>query len=173
MADLPLMCQPPNKRPTVITEAMAQVAADKIAAELLAHEPELGPANEVAADIVKVAGRNLHMDGYEIARDLERYKHWLPDFGMAEILDQYGSLCSAALREAEKRWGAENPMVPPYPIGTIVTTRHGAGPIECIDEYGVHSYIVLVDGRHLIIAFEDVTPQPEPKPSDPVGASDG
>src|SRR5258708_5274286 len=72
MADLPLMCQPPNKRPTVITEAMAQVAADKIAAELLAHEPELGPANEVAADIVKVAGRNLHMDGYEIARDLER-----------------------------------------------------------------------------------------------------
>jgi hypothetical protein len=166
MAELPLTCASPNKRPTVITDAMAQAAADEIATELVAYEPDLGDANEVAADILWVTRFSRQMDGYEIASDLERSRHWSPDFGMAEILDGFGSACFDKLREAEKQWGAENPMEPPHPIGTSVTTRHGAGPIERINEYGVHSYIVLVDGHHLVIPFEDVTP------TEPTEASD-
>jgi len=107
-------------------------------------------------DIVRVTQCDRHLDGYQIARELEKQRHWDCDFSIAECLDSFSAECHLALEVAEKVWAAENPMPPPFAAGTVVKTPHGAGPIERIYEYGPAKYIVLVDGRHLIIPFEDV-----------------
>ena len=154
MSELPLVCAMPNKRPRVATEAMRRDAAESVVADI---SGDIGNKSEAVDDILAVTRRNQHMDGYQIARELERCKHWDCDMEIAEALDGFASACSMAVYEAQKKWAAENPIEPPFPVGTTVKTPHGVGAIDRVYEHGPHQYVVPLKGMMLVINFEDVS----------------
>lgn len=97
------------------------------------------------------------MDGYEIAKKLENDFGWgdlcLQD---AEDLDSIDSVVRDAEEEARKAWVAEWDIKPPLPIGTAITR----GVIASVSEHMSATYLVkergcTVDGRHLVVKFED------------------
>lgn len=96
------------------------------------------------------------MDGYELARELDRYASW--DLTMADVeeLDAMTSIVGQLHREAEKKWGEEHQMQPPFPVGAEI----GEGVIAGIYEHQPAYYLVkergcTQDGRFLLIRFED------------------
>lgn len=96
-----------------------------------------------------------HMDGYELARELDKNYYWDLTRDEMEQLDDMGEIVNDLLSEAEKQWFEENNIQPPLPIGT----RIKEGVIAGIDKYGVARYLVKENGcidpnRHLLIKFE-------------------
>lgn len=127
-----------------ITKEMVIEAAKKIAEKL-------------EGDAEAIAKHYRHpMDGYELARELDRYEGWdltMPD---VEELDCLSSIVSDLHRQAEKKWVRENDIQPPLPIGTRI--EHGV--IHSVCDYSAAKYRVkedgcTQDGRFLLIRFED------------------
>jgi hypothetical protein len=155
---LPLMCNPPNPRPRQLTDAMLREAGAMVIRQFV-KDGSL-PAKELdeaICDLLSVTRHDRHMDGYEIAKILERYHHWTCNRDMLEIFDEFSINCGTLLEKAEIEWAAENPMGPPFPIGTTVKTPHGNGQIEKVSKWHVARYIVGIEGRHLVVMFEDVS----------------
>lgn len=135
------------KRPTV-TDEMKLEAAKQVAENLNDADPQ------TIADHWR-----SYMDGYALARELDRYCGW--DFTMQEVeeLDSMGSIVDGLLREAEKKWAEETKPEPPLPIGAATTK----GEITGISNYSAAAYEVKPFGqvdeecgnRRLIIRFED------------------
>lgn len=155
-----------TERPTRLTPEMALAAARKTAAELVseghlpAHELE-----EAVRDIAK-HGR-LHGDGYDLAKDLDRYSYWDCDLHMAETLDSFSHYAQQEIHAAQKAWAEANNITPPLLSGTRVTLGNGeTGEITGVYEYGVAQFLVKIDGdeqaektqRRRIVNFEDVLP---------------
>lgn len=96
------------------------------------------------------------MDGYELARELDRYASW--DLTMADVeeLDEMTSIVGRLHREAEKKWGEEHPMQPPLPVGAEIKEGVIAGIYEhqpaC---YRVKEHGCTQVGRFLLIRFEN------------------
>ena len=118
-------------------------------------------ANEIAAkldgDAETIAKHYRHpMDGYELARELDRYAGWdltMPD---VEELDCMSSIVSDLHRKAEKKWVDENDIQPPLPVGTRITQ----GVIDSVCDQSAARYRVKENGctqagRFLLIRFED------------------
>ena len=158
-----LTCKRANSRPRDVTDEMATRAAIKVAEGLLksgANFDEHDTAEDIADDIVKATRFNRHVDGYNIARDLERLCYWSPDAEMVKVLDTFGWRCRDEMAAALKVWAAENPMERTFPDGVRVTTPHGQGIIHGVSDYTPFSYLVKTDKERkglLIVAFEDVT----------------
>lgn len=130
-----------------ITEAMILEAAKQVAAEL-------------EGDAESIAKHYRHgMDGYELARKLDRNCFW--DFTMAdvEVLDGMRSIVHELHRKAEKEWGEQCQPEPPLPIGAKIKQ----GVIEGICEHSPGKYRVKENGcttekrwkRWLLVNFED------------------
>lgn len=134
------------------TEAMAKAA---VLAYISRHSLDWGDAGKAASDIAKEFRDG--MDGYELAKHLERYCYW-DDLSLqdAEDLDGVSLVIRDAEEAARKAWVAEWGIQPPLPVGTHIKQ----GVIAGVDEYGAARYTVkehgcTQDGRHLIVKFED------------------
>jgi hypothetical protein len=131
------------ERPEV-TEEMLFEAANKI-------------ADRIDCDAEDIAQYYEHpMDGYQLARELDRYASW--DLTMSEVeeLDCMSGIVDELLGAAEKQWFAENDIQPPLPVGTM-TTR---GVIAGVCTHSVERYLVKETGctqagRFLLVKFED------------------
>jgi malic enzyme len=114
-------------------------------------------AEKLDGDAETIAEHYRHpMDGYELARELDRYAGW--DFTMPDVeeLDCMSSIVSGLHREAEKKWAAETDIQPPLPIGT----RIKEGVIDSVCNHSAARYRVKEngctnEGRFLLIRFED------------------
>jgi hypothetical protein len=103
------------------------------------------------------------MDGYELAKRLDRYEGWDTTREEMESLDEMGYLVSSALSKAEKEWFERTNPQPPLEVGTVIRLRDGIGAITGIYKYGPAKYLVKPDGqddatsgqRRIIINFED------------------
>lgn len=144
---------------------IALAAAKELAADL-AKEDLIGP-DQVEASARQIAKHaRTHMDGYEIARELEKYSCWECNLQVAEALDGWSSIVRSHIEAAEKEWFARNTIQPPLPIDTRVKLHRGeTGTITAIDKYGTAKYCVAIDGdpeaassmqRRRIVNFEDV-----------------
>ena len=131
------------KRPQV-TEDMIQQAADVVAPKL-------------EADAESIVQAYSHpMDGYELAKALERECLWDVSRDDMEMLDEVESIVSSLYRNAEKEWFDSNDIQPPLPVGTEIKQ----GVIKGIYEYMPAYYKVKEHGcddpsRHLLIKYED------------------
>ena len=153
------MTLPPNKRPRHVTEPMARVAAEKIVDELLKLDGFLAEDRDGIVDDIASLRTHYHEDGYKLARELEQCRHWECDMAVAEVLDGFARLCRRELEKAQRAWETENPMEPPFPVGTSVKTpSRGVGVITAIHR---SSYSVrtpeLPPGSVWIIPFEEVS----------------
>ena len=107
------------------------------------------------ADIIAENYRHP-MDGYELARELDREEGW--DLTMLDVekLDAMSSIVSRLHAEAEKLWVKKNDIQPPLPIGTKIKE----GVIDSVYQHSAARYCVKADGctqdgRFLLIKFED------------------
>lgn len=127
----------------------------------ITKEMVLDAAKEIAekldGDAETIAEHYRHpMDGYELARELDRYAGW--DFTMQDVeeLDCLSSIVSELHRKAEKKWVEESDIQPPLPVGT----RIKQGVIDSVCDHSAARYRVKEDGctqddRFLLIRFED------------------
>ncbi len=133
------------KRPA-INKAMILAAAEQVAAEI-----------GDGADAQTIADNyRLYMNGYELARQLDRYCGW--DFTMAEVeaLDEMTGIVMQLQRDAEKTWAAEYNIQPKLPIGTAIKQGVIAGVCEhSAAKYRVKEHGCGQEGRFLLINFED------------------
>lgn len=146
-----------NPRPTVTQEMKLEAARLLVAA--------VGWPADHADDIASQF--NGSMDGYELAKELERWCSWDVPRDMMEELDGMQHHVDRLLAAAERKWFEENDIQPPHPIGTRIRDRRWKeGEVGRIDEiypHGVARYLVKPDGqddeasgiRRLIIKFED------------------
>ena len=97
-----------------------------------------------------------HMDGFELAKELDKYASWDTTRDDMEALDEVDYLVDRAEGLAVKAWAEEFKPEPPLPIGTRVKQ----GVITRIYEHTPATYCVKEDGctndtRSLLIKFED------------------
>lgn len=96
------------------------------------------------------------MDGYQLAKELDRNAYWDLTMSDVEELDGMSSIVERLHSEAEKKWFAENNIQPPLPVGTTIKQ----GVIVDIYKHAAARYSVkengcTKDGRFLLVKFED------------------
>ena len=97
-----------------------------------------------------------HMDGFELAKELDKYASWDTTRDDMDALDEVDYLVDRAEDLAVKAWAEEFEPEPPLPIGTRVKQ----GVITRIYEHTPAMYCIKEDGctnetRSLLIRFED------------------
>jgi len=138
------------ERPKV-THEMVLAAAQNLALE---NKWDAVMAGELA-DVYE-----SHMDGYELAKELESSYSWDISVMDVEALDYMDCEVRNIHRDACLSWVLETNIQPPLPIGTM-TTR---GEITGISTHDAASYLIRENGetnesRRLIVRFEDASAQ--------------
>jgi len=129
----------------IVTKEMILEAAKLIANKL----------DDADADTIAEYYRH-HMDGYELARELDKWCGWDLTMRDVEELDGMSSIVDDLHRQAEDRWFKDNNIQAPLPIGSKIKQ----GVIEGICQYTAARYLVKENGctkkdRFLLIRFED------------------
>lgn len=96
------------------------------------------------------------MDGFQLAKELDKSAYWDTTRDDMETLDEVDYLIDKAEKAAIKEWAATYDPQPPFPIGT----RIEQGVITGIYDYDPATYRVKENGctndtRSLIIKFEN------------------
>ena len=131
------------KRPTA-TKEMILAAATAV-------------AEKIGADAATIAEHyQPGMDGYELAKELDKYAYWDTSRDDMEALDEVDSLVDSAVKKAVKAWFIDNDIQPPLPIGTQIKE----GLITGVSDYSPAAYLVKEtgctdDSRHRLIRFEN------------------
>lgn len=122
--------RPRRNHPAVVEAALQSLAPEVI--EWLADEfdPKEQSVESVADDLRKAVQHSYDLNGFEIGKALERYAYWSGvDAALVEILDSFESHLWSARDDAVKAWVSANGVVPPFPVGTKVSTPWGVGTI--------------------------------------------
>lgn len=135
------------ERPKV-TKEMIAAAAKKLATEN-------GWDTNQATDLAKVY--RSHIDGYELAKELESRCCWDITVMDVDALDCMDSEVREIHRAACLAWVREHDIQPPLPIGTMTPK----GEITGIYEHDAACYLIRENGetnesRRLIVRFEEV-----------------
>lgn len=114
-------------------------------------------AARIDADAETIAKHYRHpMDGYELARELERYAFWDVDRDTMEQLDDMEWEVRRLHEEACRNWAAENNILPKLPAGTVIKRGTIAGVSEhSVAMYRVKEHGCTQEGRYLLVNFED------------------
>lgn len=152
-------------RPKTTTQEMRRAAAERTVDELIRHGHLTQAEREDSIDTLAKAGER-HLDGYQIAKNLDDRYHWDCNLAMAEDLDLFPHHLDDELKKAERAWFERVKPEPPFPDGTRVAFGRGCtGLIDGVYEYGVAKFAIKVDGdaeadtesrRRSIVNFEDV-----------------
>lgn len=147
----------PAPRPSVTTELIERAIREWAKAH---HRGE-----EEVADVIRCYSRRI--DGYELAKELERVAYWDIAVSDVEELDMVDNFVDDAVTQACWDWVKEHNIQPPLAVGARVQTYRGTGVIAAIDSRSPASYLVKLDGcadptRHAVIAFEKAQPQGVP-----------
>lgn len=153
-------------RPKTATAEMKEAAAAAIILQLIDDGLlEEGQYDQSVCDLAKMSTR---YDGYEIAKELDRWHGWNCDREMLDYFDNYSSEVRTMVDVVQYHWIKRHNIQPPFPIGATVTYRDGkTGVITDITEHFPGAYSIAEDGdplarspqqRRHIVHFEDVAP---------------
>ncbi|GGO89184.1 hypothetical protein GCM10011348_46340 [Marinobacterium nitratireducens] len=150
------MFNPP--RPTVTDEIVREAAAE--IAEKLGGSVD---------DIVKEY--SYPMDGYELAKELEKWHYWNIGRDDIDTLDEVDFRVSDLLKKAQQEWAEAHNIQPPFPVGTRVMcrSRRNTGVIDSICDHSPAAYLIKADGHddekdgysRWVCKFEAVEPAEE------------
>lgn len=135
------------ERPKITPELIATTAATFCVSN--------GWDADQASDLARVC-RGAHMDGYELAKELDSVCGWMPTAQDVETLDNFGSEVREVHRKVCIAWALENNIQPPLPVGTMTTQ----GEITGIYAHDAACYEIQRPGdtepsRRYIVRFED------------------
>lgn len=132
-----------------------KITKELIAATATAFCERNGWDADQADDLARVC-RGVHMDGYELAKELDSVCGWMPTAQDVETLDCFGCDLRNAHRQVCIAWARDNNIQPPLPIGAMTTKGVIAGVYEhdaaC---YQIREHGETSDTRFLIVRFED------------------
>jgi len=117
-------------------------------------------AEKLSADAATIAQHyRRRMDGFELAKELDRYERWDTTRDDMEALDEIDWLVDQAEVAVVNAWAEEFKPEPPISVGS----RIKQGVITGIYEYRPATYLVKADGctdetSSLLINFEDAVP---------------
>jgi hypothetical protein len=134
-------------RPRRLNPEQHLILAKEMARKLIDYNPMvINDPDRIAADLMKCTdGR--HLDGFDIAKALERECHWQCDSDMVDTLDEWSFMQDDAIRALEIAWAATNKIRPALSVGDKVEIGGGeTGTIDGIYEHGGAKYLVKVDG---------------------------
>ena len=155
-----------SDRPRALTADQKLAVARDVAADLEKYgHIEKHEVDAHAADIAKCGG--AHMDGYQLAKELDNRCYWDYSFDMAEVLNGWSYAYDRALDSEQKAWAEREGISPTLTVGTRVKTARGeCGEISGVYEHGAAKYLVKIDGTtdtsRRVINFEDCAPIVEP-----------
>jgi hypothetical protein len=133
----------PEKRPTITSEILIAAAISN------------GYDSDEAQDIADEY--SIHMDGYELAKDLDENRSWNTSSETVDELDEVIFDAEDMLKALEYEWVARNNIQQPLSDGT----RIKEGIIDGVYEYQAARYKVIKNGEtaesnsRQIIKFED------------------
>ena len=158
--ELDLVCAPGNARPGR-TSAMRTLAARAVVASLVRCGALGSEDAEESVEDIGDATRSGRLDGYEIARQLERRRHWDCGMQIAEELDRFESVLDRIHGEAVAKWALENPSRAEFAEGDRVIWRGMPATVSGVDPHRPLSYRISCEGRDpgsvLIVPFEDIS----------------
>ena len=127
--------------------------------EMIRHAAEI-VAPKVQGNVDDLADTYSHsMDGYDLAKQLERECFWDVSRDQMEQLDEMECIVDDLYRSAEKAWFEDNDIQPPFPVGTKIKEGVIKGIYEYMPAYyQVKKYGCTDEGTHLLIKFEDAVP---------------
>ncbi|OAE52852.1 hypothetical protein A7J71_17940 [Achromobacter insolitus] len=138
-------------RPTITDEMVIEAARKEY--------PDPGEAEAIAEHF------HRHMDGYELAKELDRSSWWDCSREDVDKLDNVSAEVERLLVDAERAWCIAYDIQPSLPIGTrLRLPRGGVGEITGIaSDHSPASYLVkdenhddkVSGNRRYIIRFED------------------
>jgi len=136
---------------------MSEVLKRPVATKEMILDAAMEVAVKIDADAATIA-QYYHpgMDGYELAKELDKYAYWDTSRAEMEALDDMDFLVDQKVRAAVKEWATSNDIQPPLPVGT----RIKEGVITGIDDYSPATYRVKENGctndsRSRLIRYED------------------
>lgn len=137
-----------------------ELTKELIAATAAAFCERNGWDEDQAADLAS-ACCGAHMDGYELAKELDSMCGWDPTAQDVETLDNFGWDLRDALRQACIAWARDNNVQPPLSVGTMTTQ----GEITGIYAHDGACYEIRKPGdtaptRRYIVRFEDAREAP-------------
>lgn len=150
------MFNPP--RPTLDPE-MIKAAAEKLVSQPYFPLDDIGVSKGEAIEHLACCYRH-HMDGYELAKELDDQHGWQIGSMLVCELDAMSGIVSDIVEEAERNWVKECNIQPPLPVGAELD----AGVITGICDHRPACYLVKMHGdgpdeqtghRRRIIQFED------------------
>lgn len=151
------MFNPP--RPT-LTPGMIKAAAEKLVGQPFFPLDDIGVSKEKAIDHLAGCYRR-HMDGYELAKELDDNHGWRINSMLVDELDSMSCLVSDMVAEAERAWVRECNIQPTLPVGTELDI----GVITGIaDHHSPGCYLVKLYGdgpdeqtgfRRRVVRYED------------------
>ena len=137
-----------SERPKGNDPRVREVAIAALAVECAAW----GDGTSAATWERVLARSHLNSNGYEIARDLERYEGVCGiDMELVEILDGASSLLWDAHRDLVKQWVAEAQPQPQFGVGDRIQSRNGTGRVSgFVSDQAC--YLMVPDGEELRFA---------------------
>lgn len=156
-------------RPTRFDPNIIAVAVDDLWPRIIEWSSDLVDDDAGAKADLRAAFDSFDLDGYNLARRLDRAGWSDVDAALVEVLE-YGAVCmSRALRNAVTAWVQREGITPAFEVGAKVTSPHkrdgGVGIIAKVDaahaEYVVRfpllGHVENGIGTHgSYLAFEDV-----------------
>lgn len=133
------------------------LTAAKVVAERMGVSDIVDTAESIAAEY------RWPMDGFELAKALDKWQSWDTTREDMEELDAMDTLVRKALEKAEQEWFEHNRPQPSFEVGARIRWRGITGKIDGIYEHGPAKYLVkpdnstIGDGRY-IVNFEDAQP---------------
>lgn len=143
------------KRPGKRDEAILKAAIQQILPEVLGWLGGDDRPEEVARDLLRAAEDSTDLDGYQLARTLERDCYWDSDTNLVDILEMLSSKVWQLHQKMVADWVKEQGIVPALKVGDKVQCRHGVGTIAEI-WLGTAEYVVLIGTDRWLLPFEEV-----------------
>lgn len=153
-----------NERPRWLTPEQRKEAL----ASVVDQFRDYGKPEEVLNDLVSCTTFESNLDGYKLARELERLG-WEADAGLVDTLDGLYWPLTKRLTKAVEDWVHENGIVPQHQVGEIVTFKDKGksikGEIIQVDESSAIYYLFCESLGHVregvgvhsrLIPFEEV-----------------
>lgn len=139
-------------RPQVTREILLQAGAE-VEKELNQWANWHGQCAGLAQALARIPGAQ-HLNGYELAKELERSCVLFDiDTAAVEVLDNFSYEVQQRMTELQRQWEHAHQVQPPHPIGTQLKEGHITG----ISPYDPATY--YVDWGHgesrLLVRYED------------------
>ena len=152
-----------SPRPTLSDPRVREETISRILPAVISWLAEVGDEpktpegkDDLKKELLKAFGYHSLVDGYHLAKNLERQSCWDPDSDLVDILESAASYEWDSLQAIVKDWVTESGITPAHKIGDQLTVKFtGFGRGYRLDDHGephtgTITRVIEYDGRYQV-----------------------